>query len=251
VPAHLIEKLAGGPRPAGKVVACLGDSITRGQISANWVDRLQGGHRGDGLAFVNAGVNGDLAWNVLRRLDDVTRLLPDVVVLLVGTNDVNAASSPKEERAYRRRKHLPAEVTLSPDWYAENVTAILGRLREETSARLAVIEIPPAGEDLAAERNQRTQRYNAALRRVAAEQGVPVLPLFGRLAALLPEGHEPPPYRASAGLMTLSAFRHRVLRRSWDQISAANGLTILTDHVHLSDRAAAVVAELVDAFLLT
>lgn len=244
-----VQRLADGARPAGEVVACLGDSITQGQISANWVDLLQGEHLGNGLTFVNAGVNGDLAWNVLQRLQPVVDLRPDVAVLLVGTNDVYATAGPKQEQAYRRRQHLPGDATPSLEWYEQNVTSILDRLRGETTARLAVIEIPPAGEDLSAEQNQKTRRYNAALHRIAAEREVPVLPLFERLADLLPEGHEPPPYRPGVGLMIQSAFRHAVLRRSWDRISAANGLSLLIDHVHLNDRAAAVVTELVDAFL--
>jgi lysophospholipase L1-like esterase len=196
-----IDRLTAGSRPAGRVVACLGDSITQGQLSANWVDQLQREHPGDGLTFVNAGVNGDLAWNVRQRLDPVVSLRPDVAVLLIGTNDITVAAGPP-----------------SLGWYEEDVAGILDRLRQETSARIAAIEIPPAGEDLSSARNQQTMLYNAALHRLAAQRAVPVLPLFSRLAALLPGAH-------------------------------GNGLTIFTDGLHLNDRAGAVVAELVGAFL--
>jgi acyl-CoA thioesterase I len=49
--------------------------------------------------------------------------------------------------------------------------------------------------------------------------------------------------------MISSALRHWVLRRSWDAVSAANGFALLIDGVHLNDRAASVVAELVQEFL--
>ena len=40
-----------------------------------------------------------------------------------------------------------------------------------------------------------------------------------------------------------------ILHRSWDQISASNGLIALIDHVHLNDRAAMLTAVLVTDFI--
>lgn len=75
-----------GRRPQTKrLVACAGDSITRGQSSANWVDILQRRFAADGYQFVNAGIDGDPAWNVLQRIDDVVHCQPDAVTLQVGT----------------------------------------------------------------------------------------------------------------------------------------------------------------------
>jgi len=42
---------------------------------------------------------------------------------------------------------------------------------------------------------------------------------------------------------------HNILHRSWDRISAANGLAVLTDHIHLNDRAAVRAADLVADFI--
>jgi acyl-CoA thioesterase-1 len=49
--------------------------------------------------------------------------------------------------------------------------------------------------------------------------------------------------------MARSIMGHLVLRRSWNDVSRRNGLTLLTDQVHLNDRAAAVVADLVSESL--
>jgi lysophospholipase L1-like esterase len=46
-----------------------------------------------GYEFVNAGIDGDDAWNVLARIGDVVRCEPDIVTLLVGSNHVVATSS--------------------------------------------------------------------------------------------------------------------------------------------------------------
>ena len=72
---------------------------------------------------------------------------------------------------------------------------------------------------------------------MAAEAGVEVLPLHDRLVALLPEGHMPPPFEGRRDLMGSALVRRLVLRRSWDEISEAHGLALLTDHLHLNDRA--------------
>ena len=229
------------------VVVCAGDSITHGVMSADYVDLLRGRQGGDGYEFVNAGMNGNLAWNVLQRLDDVVACRPDAVTLLVGTNDVLATLGPPWESTYRRQQHILVTPNLS--WYVENVREIIHRLRAETGAGLAILDLPPLGEDLESEINGRVREYNEALREVAAETGVEVLPLHDRLLALLPTGHTPPPFEGRRGLMGSALARRLVRRSSWDEVSEAHGLVLLTDHLHLNDRAAAVVAGLIEAWL--
>ena len=73
---------------ARNVVVCVGDSVTEGVSSADWVAMLRERGGAQGVQVVNAGVAGDLAWNVLQRLDSVVRCDPDTVTVMVGTNDV-------------------------------------------------------------------------------------------------------------------------------------------------------------------
>ena len=229
------------------LVVCAGDSITHGVMSADYLALLRGRLGGDGYEFVNAGINGNLAWNVLQRLDDIIACRPDAVTLLVGTNDVLGTLGPPWEQMYRRQQHIPVTPTLA--WYLENVRGFIDRLQAETDARLAILDLPPLGEDLASEINGRVREYNEALRDVAAAVGVEVLPLHDRLVALLPEDHTPPPFEGRRDLMGSALMRRLVLRRSWNEVSAAHGLALLTDHLHLNDRAAAVVAELIEDWL--
>jgi lysophospholipase L1-like esterase len=229
------------------LVVCAGDSITHGVMSADYLALLRSRLGGRGYQFVNAGINGNLAWNVLQRLDDVIACRPDAVTLLVGTNDVLGTLGPSWETTYRRQQHIPVTPTLA--WYVENLRGIVDRLMAETGARLAILDLPPLGEDLASEVNDRVRAYNAALREVAAAAGVPVLPLHDRLVAQLPEGHTPPPFEGRRDLMGSALVRRLVLRRSWNEVSEAHGLALLTDDVHLNERAAAVVAELVEGWL--
>ncbi|MBK9739441.1 MAG: SGNH/GDSL hydrolase family protein [Actinobacteria bacterium] len=228
-------------------VTCLGDSITHGSVSSNYVDLLARRWNASGFAFVNAGVNGDLAYNVAQRLDAVIAERPDIVTLLVGTNDVNAQFDERWLRRYEKDQKLPVRPTRQ--WYAENVAAILARLASETDAKVVLLDIPPLGEDLSSRMNVLVREYNASIADVAAASGVPVLPLHDRLLDLLPPGHSPPAYRGNRSDIIKAALIHDALRRSWDDVSRRNGLSVLTDQIHLNDRAAGVVADLIGGVL--
>ncbi len=239
-----------GGRPDGTraVVVCAGDSITHGVVSASFVEPLRARLGGDGYAFVNAGINGNLAWNVLGRLDEMIACRPDAVTLLVGTNDVLGTLGPDWESMYRRQQGIPATPTL--ERYVETMRAILDRLAAETGARVAILDLPPIGEDLDSPTNDLVRTYNAALRAVAAgRSGVTVLPLHDRLVALLPPGHAPRPFDGTRRLMGAAIVRRAVLRQPWSRISADHGLALLTDGAHLNDRAAVLVADLIEAWL--
>lgn len=229
----------------GPVVVCAGDSITRGVASANYLRGLRDVFAWESIAFVNAGVNGDLAWNVLQRLDEIIDCQPDVVTLLVGGNDVNATLRAGNSRLYRWFKRLPQHPTI--EWYAHCVNATLERLQRETDARLVVLEISFIGEDLSSEFNQRVAEYNKQLRLIADRRGVPCLPLYQRLADLLPAGHRPVPY---TGRM-LSEPMLMMLRRRLPGLRRHDGdeLVMLTDQIHLSGRAGAVVTQLIAEFI--
>lgn len=231
---------------ATKVVLCLGDSITEGVGSADWVAKLRSQVGTQGIQFVNAGVAGDLSWNVLQRLDAVIACDPDIVTLLVGTNDVAAVSS-AFPLFLLRMKGIRQAPTL--EWYVENVSHILQRLQSETRAQIAILEIPMTGEDLASAINQRIGKYNEALRDVAVERDVACLPLYERLAKLIPPDHIPLPYNAKMWPVVKAQFQRQVLRSSWDHIADRNGLVLHVDHTHLGERAAQVVAQLVAEFV--
>jgi len=241
--------LSSGRDPStGTLVLCAGDSITRGDVSADWVGSLQSRYADRDHQFINAGTNGHLAWNVLKRMDEIVRCAPDVVTLLVGSNDVQAAYSSAGSKI-AKRAGIPQAPTL--DWYRECIDAILGRLTSETDARIALSEIPMLGENRGSDINQHVDTYNAAIHEMANDRGLACLPIHRRLVELLPEGHTPPPYEGKTGPIIKATLSHRLLRRSWDAVSARNGLVLLTDQIHLNDRAATVVADSVAEFLDT
>ena len=80
-----------GRRPGTRtLVVCAGDSITHALMSADYLRMLEQALGDQGYEFVNAGWNGDLAYNLGARLDDIIDCNPDVVTILIGTNDAAA-----------------------------------------------------------------------------------------------------------------------------------------------------------------
>jgi lysophospholipase L1-like esterase len=230
-----------------KLIVCAGDSITHGIVSANYVEMLREQFKDNDYEFVNAGINGNLAWNVLQRLDDIIACQPDVVTLLVGTNDVNMTFNEEWEDMYRKQQKITEKPSLAG--YCRHVESIIEQLQSETDAQLAILSLPMLGEDLDSEMNQKITDYNAALQVIAEEKGIQCLPLHQNLVALISQDHLPPAYNGKLDLMMRAIFQHYVLRKSWDAISRDNQLDVLTDHIHINDKAAGVIAKLIGDIL--
>ena len=237
-----------------KTVVCFGASLTAGTVSFNYLDLLGARPSLAGFRFLNHGVNGDLAWNGLERLDRVIAERPDFVTILIGTNDVNATMSERNLARYKAFNHLPTEPTLS--WYECNLGTIVKRLKQETGAHLALLSLAVIGEDLEHEANRKVELYNEAIRRVAREENVSYLPLHERMVDYLRE-HEgeraqlPPRLEYRDGLHnTGNALALHATGLSWDEVSRRNGLLVTTDGLHLNSVGAGMIADLIEAWLL-
>jgi acyl-CoA thioesterase I len=231
-----------GARP---VLVCAGDSITQGVISANWVRRTAAA-LGSTVDTVNAGISGDLAWNLLARLDEVVACRPAVVTVLIGTNDAAAQISAQWSDGYLKSKHLPQRP--SPEWYRENLERIVERLKSETSARIALMSLPPMGDATEGRWGEIVAPYNAIVHEVAAQAGVPVLPVHERIAELVASDRPSTEWDGTKKLMTSAAARRFLLRRSWAAITRRHGFTATTDGLHLNELAAAQISVLVEQF---
>ena len=222
------------------LVVATGDSITDGRISANYVDMLATRLEGAGYAFVNSGISGDLAYNVDRRLEsDVIAFDPDVVTILVGTNDVAAHINDEWMRGYLKSKKPTQRPSLA--WYRELVEQIVDRLQQSTRARILLIEIPILGERSDSVDNDRVREYNRALHEIARAKNVEIVPLFQPLLDALPAAPAPT-FDGTKRLMGRAAAQRFLFRRSFDAIAARANLAVLTDHIHLSERGAAILA---------
>ena len=232
-----------------KVLVCIGDSITHGSVSHNYVDMLAERPGGKKLVAINAGVNDYLAYNALEDIDDVIRCRPDFVTILIGTNDANASIS--RENAARSIRNMKLPRTPDREWFAQNLSGICRRLKSETGAKIALLSIPPIGESPQAPAFRASVAYSAVIRETARREGCAYLPLNETMVAYLkanprPQRHS---YSESQSLMYAGIFRHFILGESFDGISSRHGFLLLTDFLHLNGRAAGMVADLVLEFV--
>ncbi len=240
------DYLASDPDPAAGPVVCAGASIVRGRASVDFVELLR--KRFPATTFVNAGVNGNVVYELAVRVDEVLRCWPSSVIVLIGTNDVQATLSPTAGAAVRAGKHLPEIPTLG--WYQELLTDYVTTLRRSDIA-VGLCSLPPLGQDLSSEVNERVREFNAVIAEVASECGAGYLPVYERCAEeLTSRGAASGPaftglWRPGVG----SLVRHFVLGQSYDAISARNGLALSPDFVHLNSVGAGIVADCASEFL--
>ncbi|MFF7604351.1 GDSL-type esterase/lipase family protein [Streptomyces parvulus] len=232
-------------------IACLGDSLTRAQLSVDYLALLERRHPPGDVRLARYGVNGDFAHNLLRRLDAVVADPPDVITVLIGTNDARASlAGYPVERAMKRRQ-LPERP--SAGWFQQCLAAVVERLRTQTDATIALLSLPVLGQQPDGAAAQASQAYSRVIAEVATTNEVTYLPLHERQTEELRRAGAPPiPYQEPTPAASVSVLvRRAVLRRSLDTISRRRGLTLTTDHIHQNSRGAALVAEVIDTWLPT
>jgi len=228
------------------VVAALGASIVRGRASVDFVRMLR--EELPDLAFVNGGVNGRVAWELLSAMDDVMACHPSAAIILVGTNDVEATLDPDGGQGVQQAKGLPEAPSI--DFYGECLTGIVDRLHDG-GARVAVCSLPPLGQDLGDMANQRTHEFNRVIAVVCESRRATYLPVNERMADMLRHhgADAEHPFTGSWRPGLESLLWHFVGRQSFDDISRRQGMLLSPDGVHLNTMGAQVVADLAAEFL--
>jgi len=169
--SSLIRTALHGQAPTSQVIVAVGDSITYGlhdsQQPGGWVTRLAEGLRQDypGVPFtvVNAGVNGDTAAGVLKRLDhDVLAPKLRLVILSIGTNDFDYG--------------------VPPAAFRDTLTRVITRVQTAGVLVLAVSMLPEAA--LQPRKLVAESAYNAIIAQVCAATGAGYLDEFRRWLAL-------------------------------------------------------------------
>lgn len=233
-----------------KTVVCFGDSITRGQVSANYVSMLASSPHLQDFRFINRGVNSDLTLNLLRRVNRVVADQPDVVTILVGTNDLIATVRPYSAAYFTFLKsmyYMPNRGTSR-----RNLTQTIRRLKMHTHARIALCSIPILGEALESRPMDMVRFYNAAWREIAAQEKVDFLPVFERQSAWLLQnnGRNGRQYNGSAFYTAEYILRALFTGETLDQFSQRKGYRLLTDSVHMNTTGARLIFEVIEEYLL-
>ena len=232
-----------------KIVICLPASTVRGQISYNFVKLLEQRVAEDGFQFINAGVAGDQAYNVLMRLDSVIKCQPDFAVILVDTNDVTATLSPALAVISRLTKRLPQPPSI--EFYRYNMLRIIHTLKDRTSAKIALVSLPVLGEDPESMSNHLTKDCNALLKDITDEEQVEYLPVYEHQEKYLREVRQGSgrPYESGRMLSIKAFIHHYLLRQSFDEISRRRHFLLSTDGIHMNSRGAVFIADKIEPFL--
>lgn len=235
-------------RPAAPTIrlSCLGDSLTRGRLSVDYVPALLRHRRV--LTVERFGVNGDFAYNLLQRLDPVLATPADAITVLIGTNDARAAVPGYPVARAMRRKDLPRPPSRA--WFAECLAAIVERLQRETDARIALLSLPALGQVLDAAPMRAAAAYSRTIAEVAAAAGVAYLPLHERqVAELRSRRVADVAYRDFTPVRYLTTLARRTAGRDPDTVAARRRLELTTDHIHQNSRGAALIAEVIAGWL--
>jgi lysophospholipase L1-like esterase len=231
------------------VAVCVGDSITHGAVSCNYVDILAGRESFRGYTFVNAGINGELAYNVVQRADGIIACNPSVITILVGTNDAAASLSSGNQKRYTKQMNLPR----LPDrgWYRENLQLLIQKFKKETHARIAVFSLPPIGEARESVAYKRAQEYSKIVKEVALTEKTTYLPLNERMDEIIAKRgmKNTPLYDEDMYLLFKGIIQHYLFGQSYDQIALSNNALFITDTLHLNCVGAALVADMIEEFV--
>ena len=231
-----------------KVVICLGDSLTHGNGSFDYVHALASRLEPSGYTVLNAGINGQLAWNILQRAEHIVSSEPAYVVLLVGTNDARGVNDEKIAARYVKDMDLPQRP--SEEFFVQSYRELLDELGEYSATRVIAVTLPPMGERGGEEIDELVEGFNTFIESEAAERGVACAP-FGRVLRerLLSDSFEDPPLysaRAANRLVFKAMLLRYLLGWTWDRIAERHRMKLLTDMIHLNETSGSILVDLVE-----
>ncbi|MCA9885329.1 MAG: hypothetical protein KC708_20265 [Anaerolineae bacterium] len=218
----------------------LGDSLTWGGYGGNFVDviaQLMPEHD-----IINAGVGGDTAINIERRLEDeIEKHQPDAAYVMVGGNDAVSFTMPKTRNYYKHAKKIKPDGIVTPEQHAQAIhTILLGLLGQRILTGLGV-----SPTEYNVELARARQQYALAAKKVADELRVPVLDLFDEFAPKNPIEREPVDmsFIQTIGQRSESGWNdYEKERQQW-------GYTYTFDGMHLMPATAQLYGERIAVFL--
>ena len=233
----------------GQVVACIGDSLTHGNIGDCWVDSLRQEFTND--KFLNEGINGEVTWQVHQRLEPILACKPDIVTIMIGSNDVMASFDKNSGERYKNNNKLPEIPTF--ERYKELLPELIDRLK--TVPKIAICTLPPVGEYKDSSINNHINKFNEFIRLTAFDKNITLLPVSDLIWTELDNRTYPLKNDYDPNIFPIirrifgGIFHHYIFKKSWHSISKSKGQWVLFDQVHLNERGAGVVFNLVRKYI--
>jgi lysophospholipase L1-like esterase len=231
--------------PSKKVLVCFGDSNTHGNVSYNWVDDLSK-QLSDCQVF-NAGINSDLTYTLLHRINDVIVCNPDFISILIGTNDINSTMHLKMEKRYQSLGRISKDISPNFEDFKKNYVEIIHQLKQKTKAKIAIMSLPVMGEDLAHEANIRADKYSEFVKKLAENEQVMYLPVREKQKEFLlkkPKSLKHT-FEETYKLLNYSVVGHYIFGKTWDEITTKHGFQLTPDNLHQNSIGGGMIRDLV------
>ena len=234
---------------AGRIVTCIGDSLTHGNIGDCWVENLRREYPKD--TFLNEGINGDVVWQVQQRMKPILDCKPDIVLLMIGTNDAMASFDNDSGKRYKRNNKLPEVPTFKS--YQKLLPELIDSLSDISN--IALCTIPPIGENKDSAVNNHVKKYNEFIELTAKNKNTTLLPVSRLLWDDL--SIRTYPSKSDYDPSSLPIIRriyggivhHYIFKRSWDDVAKSKGQWLLFDQIHLGERGAKIVFNIAKKYI--
>jgi lysophospholipase L1-like esterase len=236
--------------PSKKVLVCFGDSNTHGNVSYNWVNDLSK-QLVDYQVF-NAGINSDLTYTLLYRINDVIACNPDLISILIGTNDVNSTMHPKIEKRYQSLGRISKDISPNFEDFKKNYAEIIRQLKQKTKAKIAIMSLPVMGEDLAHEANLRADEYSEFVKQLAENENIMYLPVREQQKEFLLKNPKPleHTFEETYKLLNHSVIGHYIFGKTWDEMTTKHGFQLTPDNLHQNSIGGVMIRDLVKGFVI-
>lgn len=217
-------------------IVFLGDSITHGRVSYDYVGSIAKHPSLNNLLIINEGINSRLTLQIMEQLEDLKELKPDIVFLLIGTNDLKATLSTDEYKRYASLWSLKEPVT--EESFSNHLRTIIKTIKTDTNAKLIVFSPPILGEDPNSIPFQRSKRFAELTKNIVIQEKAIYKPLHETLSKGLEEAKlkTRKPYIQNTWDMYWTILRYYSTSASWNEIGDSNGYHYLTDAIHLNER---------------
>lgn len=256
-----------------KTVAFLGDSLTHGTMSYDWVSDF---HKISRTNVINSSFNGNTSFDLLKQVEGVIPLNPNYAVILCGTNDVLSVTT----------TGFQYNQAVDKNTYFDNMKEVIKKL-VNIRVKVIIVSIPPVLEDLDNNINIMINEYNKVLKELTKENDCIYIPFHETLVGILKmiqketqiQSKEPieiemteiqieenqftqkyfylfkkninvpsPPLDSLNFLWFIVKqfyIQYLLLEKSFDEISYETGLVLTYDGIHLHSKSAKVLLELI------
>lgn len=217
-----------------KIVVFMGDSITHGAVSYDYVRALSLDPDLQNYIFVNEGINSQLVYNLSKKINRVINIKPHYIYILIGTNDLRANLSDEEFKWFDALWKLPVKPTEA--WFEDNYKKLIDILKEKTAAHITLISIPPLGENLDSLPFKKAIEYSQLIKNIARLKKVGYIGFNEVLTdQIVTRGKKDiSAYKLDKWYMYMAILSKYMFLNDWDNISDDRGLLFLTDNLHLN-----------------